>query len=185
MTHLHVVVRLYGSVVEDRLVPLRGAVRLGESERAAVSFPGADILVEAQGGRFLVRGRPLLDGAPVEVTLGTVRLTLTQIRSTTRRLDAIPDVRLLLATAAVALFASWCDATSGFVARNPGATAGLMEVVERLAPGLEIVDAKNATLVSDKAEAAVLTSDQESLVLRSEWPPQTSITRLASEDAPK
>lgn len=76
MGDLAVSVRLFGALVEDRVIDVERVVRLGEAEGAEVSFPGADLAVVRLGGRLSVRGRALEEGDELRIALGSVEVLL-------------------------------------------------------------------------------------------------------------
>ncbi len=76
MGDLRCSVRLHGTLVEDRVLRVRSAVRIGESTAARVSFPGADIAVVRIGRDLALRGRRLAEGEGIGVSLGPVRVWL-------------------------------------------------------------------------------------------------------------
>lgn len=131
MIPLRVTVWLYDTVIEDRTVGVRDTVRLGESPEAEVGFPGADLFVVRRGDKLLLRGREVLPGQPLSMYLGGVTLQLEALDSIAHD-DELPawqlpsfDLRVLVATAAVALTATFVDTVSRFVETDPNATEQL------------------------------------------------------------
>ena len=61
---------MHGFLVEDRVLKVDRLVRIGESDQALVSFPGADIAVVRMGRWLSVRGRKLEEGDEVAIFLG-------------------------------------------------------------------------------------------------------------------
>jgi hypothetical protein len=138
-TRLRVQVRLYDAVVEDRALVVRDMVRLGESNDAAVVFPGADLLVWRRlDGRLEVRGHLLDPDKLVGIDLGAVRVSLCAEDEESSwwlsedgpiaRLERLlpneaPDPRLLVATAALTLLVAFLDALRGFVYEDPEVSA--------------------------------------------------------------
>ncbi len=137
MSQLYVSLRLYGAVVDQRVVAVRdGAVRLGEAEDAVVPFPGTDLLVRPASEGVWVRGRLLRPGLVCAIPLGAVEVTLevlepppsspgwdllTHWRRLEASLDAplpLPDLRILVATAAIVLAGSSWEAIGGFVSSD-------------------------------------------------------------------
>jgi hypothetical protein len=128
LTHLVVRVKLYGAVVEERVVPVLREVRLGEADDAVVSFPGADLLVRRHGRRLKIRGRYLTEGACWSLWFGAVGVELETLQP---RLfptipSDLPDMRFLVAVGAVALIGAFADSVQSFATTNP-------EVAEQLA----------------------------------------------------
>lgn len=123
MAHLHVSVRYQGMVVEDRVVPVYDGMRLGEHLRAEVSFPGADVAVRKAGERLMIRGLWVAEGEQVELYLGQVQVSMEHVHATRlRRPGGLRgDMRILVATAAVALFGAWWEAATDFVLHDPAA----------------------------------------------------------------
>lgn len=152
MSHLYVSVRLYGAVVDERLLPVCEVIRLGDGEDALVPFPGADLVVRRGAEGLWVRGRLLEAGEQTSIALGPVQVTLEVLEKEPKphrgdlvrwykrledKLDAplpLPDLRLLIATAAIALLGSFWDAAGGFVATDPVASRNVQALMEQIAP---------------------------------------------------
>ncbi len=115
MGDLAVSVSLHGAPVADALLPVRHAVRIGESAGAAVAFPGADIAVVRVGPNLAVRGRRLAEGQGIGVSLGPVRVWLEH----TQRVRFAPawrqqiDLRFLATALLVTVAGLWCETFSG------------------------------------------------------------------------
>jgi hypothetical protein len=112
MGDLAVTVRLHGAVVEDRVVPVRRMVRLGENRKAKVSFPGADVTVVRVGQSLAVRGHILEEGDEIAISLGAldVRFAHTVKTSTPSEWGSRIDVRFLAAALVVTAVGTWIDA---------------------------------------------------------------------------
>ncbi len=162
MTHLYVSVRLHGIVVEQRLLPIVDGLRLGESPDAAIRFPGADLLLRVVDGRLRVRGRELGVGDTLGMELGPVSLHLEAhdcaygLTWLSRRLEnalggrpTLPDARLLLASAAIALGAASADAMTRFVRVDPVASAQVQAWRDAFGP----TDARNAQIEAPEQPA--------------------------------
>ncbi len=108
MTHLHVSVRLHGRVVDQRLCAVADEVWLGDHDRAEVAFPGACLRVRRFGERLQAHG----------VWLEPGRLP--------RPTEWAPDLRLLLASAAVVLFGAWWEAAGAFAHDNAALLASVV-----------------------------------------------------------
>ncbi len=135
MGDLAVTVRLRGSVVEDRVVKVSGAVRLGERFEAAVSFPGADLLVVRDEGALLVRGQRLAEGEELRVTLGAVDVRLVHTIAMERLSEpARYDLRFLLCALLVAALGIWLDAAERWADLNRPAEQSLAAWVEVFRP---------------------------------------------------
>ena len=83
MAELVVIVRFAGRIVDDRCLPVRGPIRLGEAADARVGFPGADLLVTPEGDALRVTrpggrdpGFLLAPGEGERFRFGRVGLTL-------------------------------------------------------------------------------------------------------------
>jgi hypothetical protein len=115
---LGVSVLMHGSVVEDRVIPVRQMVRLGESDDAVVSFPGADLAVVRVGRALALRGRVLEEGEEMCMSLGPVEVRLLH----TVRGGAFPlewgffvDKRFLAAAIVATVSGTWLDTAESWV----------------------------------------------------------------------
>lgn len=126
-----VTVSLYGVPVVTRMCTVRGCLRLGEHPDAAVSFPGADLLIVADGGSLRVRGRTLGPGEGLEMHLGAVHLRL--VTSDQRASIPIPtwtpDLRIFVATLALALLATTWETAGKAAAHHEQLQAALQQLV--------------------------------------------------------
>ena len=130
MPHLYVSVRLNDVVVDQRLVVVRDEVWLGSCHGAVVAFPGPALRVVDHGDALQVQGRWLRPGRPATMRRGALEVALEAIPAepVSRAGEwPLPDVRVLLASAAVVLFGAWIDAVTSFVDRHPGPIAALAE----------------------------------------------------------
>jgi hypothetical protein len=111
LPHLHVSVRLNGTVVEDRLCVVDGFRWLGDADNALVAFPGGSLWVEHEDGVLHVKGVPLPLGQPLELQYGAVgvRLEATHPERLPRDWSWLPDPTLLVATAALVLAGAFAD----------------------------------------------------------------------------
>ena len=147
MTHLYVSVRLHGTVVDERILPLHDGLRLGEAPDAAIPFPGADLILRMVDGKLWVRGRALGVGDRLDMSLGAVDLVVEVLDRAfgwtwlARRLEnalgtwpTLPDARVLLATVALALAAASVDAMTDFVTADPVASAEVQALHDALVP---------------------------------------------------
>jgi hypothetical protein len=73
---LQVSVQLRGEIIEDTVVHVADGLRLGEHPRAAVAFPGLDLVLQRDEDAVLVRGRRLVDGESLELGVDDVVVTL-------------------------------------------------------------------------------------------------------------
>ena len=196
MSHLYVSVRLYGAVVDERLLPVCGVMRLGEGDDALVPFPGADLVVRSGPEGVWVRGRLLEPGESTSIALGAVQVTLEVLEPEPElhrgdlarwwkrledKLDAplpVPDLRLLIATAAIALLGSFWEAAGGFVATDPVASRNMQALIDTIAPS----DARNARIQApDKAESKAEPAPPRDLRPEERWPPATFVPTVPEE----
>lgn len=128
MPHLYVSVRLNGMVADQRLVVVNEEVWVGSCARALVSFPGPALRVVPRGDALQVQGRWLRPGHPVTMRRDNleVRLEAVPAAPASRWSDiTLPDLRVMIASAAVILFGAWWEAVGSFLERHPGAVATL------------------------------------------------------------
>ncbi len=120
MANLRVTVRYHGTVVEDRVLPVRGAVHLGEAEGAAVEFPGAQLTVYRVGEALDVSGRRLEPGQRTGIAMGAVHVQVEHVEQLLlpRRSAGRFDLRFFLVAMIVAAGGMWLDALSS-VAEDP------------------------------------------------------------------
>lgn len=137
MPHLVTTVRLGGSVVECRGIDVNHPFLVGEHPDARVSFPGLTLAVGAVplrtpggdgvmavaiGGIVLVAGQShVLRNGDLEVEFAVEAID----RAAPWRARATPvmDVRLLVATAAVLVFALWVETLDRWVRTDPEVVA--------------------------------------------------------------
>lgn len=134
MGDLAVTVSLRGKVIEDRVLKVRAAVRLGEGEGAAVSFPAADLIVARSGEALLVRGRTLAEGERLTLALGAVHVTLAHLNAERlgHDLGLNFDFRFLAVAAIAAALTTWLDAAAAALVRTEPGSRGAE--VTRTAP---------------------------------------------------
>ncbi len=124
MASLRVTVRYHGSVIEDRVLPVRGAVQLGEAEGAAVQFPGAQLTVCRVGEALDVSGRRLEPGQRTGISMGAVHVQVEHVEQL--RLPRLSgghfDLRFFLVAMIVAAGGMWLDTLSS-VAEDPAGGA--------------------------------------------------------------
>jgi tetratricopeptide (TPR) repeat protein len=111
---LHVTVAFHGRVIEDRTVPVRGAVRLGDEINSLLQFPGASIVVYRVGDCLDVRGRRLAEGQSTGFSLGAVQVEVEHTEPTRLRMPSSSpiDPRFLLVALAVSVGGLWVDTLS-------------------------------------------------------------------------
>ena len=124
MGDLHVQIRLHGSIVEDRVVPVRSSIVVGDWPGATVGFPGASVQVSRAGTRLRVLGRSLQEDESTFLDLGEVHVHLSHtnpsnsLRTTSRTFD-----RRFLATAIVMIaVGAWIDAAEHWSKTAPEST---------------------------------------------------------------
>jgi hypothetical protein len=118
---LGVSVLIHGNVVEDRVVPVRRIIRLGESDDAVVAFPGADLAVVRVGRGLALRGRVLEEGEEMCISLGHVEIRLLHtVRGGAFPLDwgTFLDKRFLAAAIVATVSGSWLDTAESWVERH-------------------------------------------------------------------
>lgn len=76
---LQVSVQLRGEIIEDTVVPVSDGLRLGEHPRAAVAFPGLDLVLQRDDDAVLVRGHRLVDGDSFEIGVEDTIVTLSPV----------------------------------------------------------------------------------------------------------
>ncbi len=121
MGDLGVSVLVHGNVVEDRVVPVRRMVRLGESDDAVVSFPGADLAVVRVGQSLALRGRALEEGEEMCLSLGPVEVRLLHtVRGGAFPLEwgAFLDKRFLAAAIVATVSGTWFDTAQSWVEQH-------------------------------------------------------------------
>jgi len=135
MVHVDVRIHFHGSPVEDRLIQVRDTVHLGETSDAVVAFPGASLLVRRDGEHVVVRGRRLGVGDGLTMTLGAVKVALEVVQPDPipSRATWVPDLRLLVATASVALAGAAWDSVVGVVQDNPVAARAVEDLLQPFA----------------------------------------------------
>ena len=136
MGDLSVTVWLNGDLVEDRVLAVDRVVRIGESPRAAVSFPGADIAVVRMGDRLAVRGRQLEEGEEVRISLGAVEVTVehTVRASLPGEWAGLWDKRFFAAALLVTAVGAWFDALNLWLDDLPQDSAALLAELREAVP---------------------------------------------------
>jgi hypothetical protein len=137
LPHLYVSVRLHGAVADQRLCTVRDEVWLGSAPGAEVAFPGPALRVRRLGERLQVQGHWLKAGQPVCMVRGPLEVHLEAVTPSPRSEPSEwvwPDLRVMLASAAIVLFGAWWEAVGAFLERHPGAVASLASGVEDVAP---------------------------------------------------
>lgn len=134
MPHLDVSVRLNGCIVHEWLGYVQDEVLLGDAPGSVAPYPGPPLLVRRHGNRLQVRGRWLDDGKRIRVRLrgGTVEVLMGVATARRRSVHAewVPDLRLLVATAAVVLSGAWWEAATSFVRTHPVAAAQVASLLD-------------------------------------------------------
>lgn len=144
MLHLITTVRLKGAVVESRALEVAGPFLVGEHPEARVGFPGLTLPVSplpaephpvipgaqreaavAVGGIVLVPGQShTLRNGPVEIEFTVERK---EARTPWRSAWSAPmaDIRLLVASAALVVFALWVETVERWATTDPEVVAEL------------------------------------------------------------
>lgn len=142
MTQLYVRVQLHGAVADQRLCSVGDEVWLGSAPDAVVAFPGPSIQVRRFGRRLQVQGRWLDPGRPMHLRRGDLEVVLEAVEASRQEREwpiPMPDLRVLVASAAVVLLGAWWEAVGSFLERHPEAVAALTghesAVVVQHAPG--------------------------------------------------
>lgn len=127
MTHVFVLVRCRGTLIEDRLCRLEDGLRLGDTSRAAVIFPGAVLVVERDAMGWRVAGHRLVAGRQLVLQIGDYEVSLEGIVEAPSRRDPLQgfDLGILVATAAILLLALWLDGVQRTVDDHADTLAGL------------------------------------------------------------
>lgn len=171
MPWLYVTVHLHGALVEEKLCPVAEALWLGDVPEAAVTFPGARVRVRRVGDRLEVEGRRLDVGRRLKLRKGPVdvRLEAVRPRPMPMSLEGLPDLRILVASAAVVLFGAWLETSWRFVSSNPVAQASAHALFQAAAPEEPVATARPnlpAFHVDDAFELPPRPVEQ-----REDWPP--------------
>ena len=112
---LHVVVAYNGQVIEDKILTVTEPVRLGERPGAAMSFPGADILVTSVEGDICWRGRRLREGDTASMELGPLAINVEHVwpeRIRYSRAFSGIDLAFVLVLLGVTVSGMWVDTVS-------------------------------------------------------------------------
>jgi len=128
LTKLYVRVCLHGAVADQRLCSVGDEVWLGSAPDALVAFPGPSIQVRRFGPRLQVQGRWLDPGRPMRLKRGELEVHLEAVEASRRQRSwslPVPDLRVLVASAAVVLLGAWWEAVGHFMERHPEAVAAL------------------------------------------------------------
>jgi hypothetical protein len=128
VTQLYVRVQLHGAVADQRLCSVGDEVWLGSAPDAVVAFPGPSIQVRRFGRRLQVQGRWLEPGHPMRLRRGELEVVLEAVEAAHMAPEwslPMPDLRVLVASAAVVLLGAWWEAVGTFLERHPEAVAAL------------------------------------------------------------
>lgn len=150
-----------GYVVEDRVLPVRRLVRIGEAEGADVSFPGADVAVVRMGDRLALRGRHLEEGEQMDISLGPVAVTVEHTVRAHFPMEwaGLWDWRFCAAAVLMTTVGAWVDAAEAWVDTVPESEL-VAQLLGEVIPGKAPADAADANLsaVSSPAEAGAAAS---------------------------
>lgn len=166
MGDLAVSVLVHGNVVDDRVVPVRRMIRLGESDDAAVAFPGADLAVVRVGRGLALRGRVLEEGEEMCISLGHVEVRLLH----TVRGGAFPlewgtflDKRFLAAAIVATVSGTWLDTAESWVERHgPALESDVVDTFLDTMEGRGAVEAKAVVAAPDARASEGARSSEES-----------------------
>lgn len=139
MGDLAVTVRMNGFVVEDRVLPIRRLVRIGEVDGADVTFPGADVVVVRMGDRLALRGRHLEEGEQMEIALGSIQVSVehTMRARLPSEWAGLVDWRFAAAAVLVTVAGGWVDAAEAWADRLPDSPSGIASLVQRTLNAVE------------------------------------------------
>ncbi len=167
MGDLSVVLRLGGRVVEERVLPVSAAVRIGEHPRAAMSFPGADLLVVRAGTDLMVRGHRIEPGESLCVKLGAVEVDLEHTLRGRVPLEEPSrfDLRFLVVAIMVTGIGAWLEVSDQWLRSDPLARTlrvqrGTVEE-QRLFPVSEEASVQRPGLAPSAPLATLLEADTE------------------------
>lgn len=161
MGDLAVTVRLFGALVEDRVIDVDRVVRLGEAEGAEVSFPGADLSVVRLGDRLSVRGRSLEEGDEVRIALGAVEVLLEHTMKSRMPSEwaGLMDGRLFATVVMTVAGLSYLDAASAWWGRQDLEGAPLADRLARALRGTSAAKAAAAPGGAAAQASAIQTSE--------------------------
>jgi hypothetical protein len=127
LSNLSVTVRWNDGVVESRVLHVGDEVWLGEAPCSEVCFPGPSLRVRRINGRLQVQGRWIDPGHPLKMCRDQLEVVLEAVPSagTPQEWSTawLPDLRLLVASAAIVLLGAWWEAVGSFVDRHPETVA--------------------------------------------------------------
>lgn len=137
MGDLHVVVRYNEHIVEDRVMPVRDVVRIGDSQDSRVPFPGASVAVCRVDGALDIRGRRLVEGQRTGFSLGHVHVELEHLAPIEgRRRGPVPiDLRFLLVALGITTGGIWVEHFTRLVDAPPaGPVAEMVDSAKQVWP---------------------------------------------------
>lgn len=129
MTHLHVVIRYFDRIVDERLVELQDGLVFGTGDDACVSFPGGRLELERRGAGWALDGAPIEVGEPIDLDFGAISVQIDAVREGRRRSEVGGHLRLAVAMLAVALGGAWWDTVNSFVDSHPRIADDLQALV--------------------------------------------------------
>jgi hypothetical protein len=121
MGDLSVRSELYGLVVDDQVLAVRGPIVVGDWPTAEVSFPGASIRISRSGTVIRVLGKELAEGESTSITLGAVHVHF-EHTSCVRPLplwESPFDGNFLAVALVMIAVGTWFDAAEGWLDRLP------------------------------------------------------------------
>ncbi len=131
MTHISVIVRFLGAVVEERVVRLRDGMRIGDAVGAVVSFPHISLVICHDSLGWTVSGHRMVPGRHLVLSYGDFEVALEGVTElpARRSADHSPDIRLLVATLALMLSAAWLDTMGRVLDHNPELARGIQALL--------------------------------------------------------
>ncbi len=143
MGDLSVQVELYGLVVDDQVLSVRGPIVVGDWPSAEVAFPGASIRVSRSGSHIQVLGKRLGEGESTSITLGAVRVHF-QHTGSVRPLplwESPFDGKFLAVALLMIAVGTWFEAAEGWLDRRP--VSGTQDIGTALRGAVDAVRSPN------------------------------------------
>ena len=123
MGNLSVQMRLHGIVIDDRTLPVRRSVVVGDWPQAKAVFPGSPVCVRRVGNCLDVNGTLLREGESVDLCEGAVEVTLSHTALRWTRIGSgVMDQRFLAAVVVLVASGHWIEAANGWIKTQPWTT---------------------------------------------------------------
>lgn len=131
---LHVRIEIGDRIIDDEVVAVVEGLRFGEHEDAALTFPGADLVVACHGDGLRIGGHRLVEGETVRLHYGDVSVTLEIIvEDRARARSAIPfDVAMPVLLASIVLLMLTSQVAHHVLIQKAEASAVVARAVEAL-----------------------------------------------------